>query len=72
MAITLAVIALYGLTFSVLVIAGHEPEWPDEYGFLYSRNERLDAILGIVFYPAYRVARIFGIQRLGQPQGTVR
>jgi hypothetical protein len=71
MMIILTLIVIYALAFIALVVAGHESGWPDEYGFLYSRNEGLDVALGLIFWPAYRVARVFGIQRLNQPQQSV-
>ncbi len=68
----LLIIAMYFSAFLVLVIAGHEPEWPDEFGFIYSRDERTDEILGVIFDPALNIAQMFAsLQRLKQPQRKI-
>jgi hypothetical protein len=57
----------YFIAFAVLVVRGREREWPNEFGFLYSRDEVRNRALGQFFLPIYTIARTFGIQRLCHP-----
>ncbi len=62
------VLASYALSFVVVVLVGHQKDWPQEYGFLYSRSETVDALFAKLYAPCYLLAKAFGVVRLCQPQ----
>jgi hypothetical protein len=57
--------------FLVAVALGRDRAWPDEFGFRYSKIERVDRVLGSLFRPLYDRAHLLGLQRLTHPLKTL-
>jgi hypothetical protein len=64
-------IAIVGILYFAAFIAvaryGRDPSWLFGFAFRYSNNAFVDYVLALFFWPAYRVCRLLGVDRLHQP-----